>query len=102
MKTCIMFEWDTPKDENRWKGYWDHSQKTLPYIEKKKKEEVIKDYSFWSDNSGHVVFLMFFADENKFAKLWGDEEFQRMASKATSYYDNTRVRIMRPSSTSPS
>ena len=102
METCVMFEWDTPKDEKRWKGYWDHSQKTLPYIEKMKKEEVIKNYSFWSDNTGHVVFLIFFADENKFAKLWGDDEFQKIASAATNFYDNAQIRIMRPSNTSPS
>lgn len=67
-----------------------------------KKNDVIKDYSFWSDNTGHVVFLVFFADENRFAKLWGDEEFQKIASEATNYYDNARIRIMRPSATSPS
>ncbi len=102
METCVMFEWDTPKDEKRWKGYWDHSQKAIPYIEKMKVEKVIKDYGFWSDNSGHVVFLMFFADETKFAKLWGDEKFQRLASAGSNFYDNAHVRIMRPSSTSPS
>ena len=101
METCIMFEWETPKDAKRWEGYWQHSKKTLPFIEKMKKEGVIKHYSFWSDNTGHIVFLIFFDDENKFAKLWGNAEFQKMASSANNYFDNTQIRIMRPSATSP-
>ena len=101
METCVMFEWDTPKDEKRWKGYWDHSQKSLPYMEKMKKEGIIKDYSFWSDNTGHVVFLMFFEDEDKFASFWGDEQYHKLASAAVDYYDNVKVRLMRPSMTDP-
>ncbi|MFW9921650.1 MAG: hypothetical protein ACFFED_18765 [Candidatus Thorarchaeota archaeon] len=67
----MMIEWDTPKDEKRWKEYWDISKKTLPYIEKMKQDEVIKNYSFWYDNTGHVVFLLFFEDEYKFVKTMG-------------------------------
>jgi hypothetical protein len=96
-----MIEWDTPKDAKQWEGYWEYSKKSLPYIEKMKKDGIIKDYSFWSDNTGHVVFLMFFEDENKFAKLWGDDEFQKLASDAPDYYYNAKVRLMRPSTTSP-
>ncbi len=96
METCLMVEWDTPKDDKRWKEYWDHSKKTLPYLERIKKEGILKDYHFWSDNTGHVVFIMFFEDENKFAKLWGDREFQGLASTANRSYDNALVRVMRP------
>jgi hypothetical protein len=96
-----MFEWDTPKDDKRWKDYWEYSTKTIPYFEKLKKEETIKNYSFWSDNTGHVVLLVFFDDEHKFAKAWGDEEFQKLAGTTNRFFDNARVRIMRPSTTSP-
>lgn len=101
METCLMVEWDTPKDDERWKGYWKFSEKSLPYIEKMKKEGTIKHYFFWSDNTGHVVFLIFFEDEHKFAKLWGDDQYQKIASGATNYFDNTRIRLMRPSATTP-
>lgn len=101
METCMMIEWDTPKDDKRWKDYWEQSKKTLPAIEKMNKEGTIKQYSFWSDNTGHVVFLLFFDDEHKFAKLWGDDQFQGFAGEANRYFDNVNVRIMRPSATSP-
>ncbi len=101
METCMMIEWDTPKDDKRWTDYWEQSKKTLPVIEKMNKEGTIKHYSFWSDNTGHVVFLVFFDDEHRFAKLWGDNEFQGLAGEANRYFDNVHIRIMRPSATSP-
>ena len=99
METCMLFEWDTPKDDKRWKDYWEHSKDSLPYFEKKKNEGLIKHYGLWSDNTGHVVFLVFFEDENKFAKVWGDEEFQKLASKSNRTFDNARIRVMRPATT---
>ena len=65
-------------------------------IQKIKKEGVLQDYKFWSDNTGHVVFMLFFKDESKFAKLWGDQEFQSLASTSNRSYDNARIRVMRP------
>ncbi|MFW9956365.1 MAG: hypothetical protein ACFFD3_17615 [Candidatus Thorarchaeota archaeon] len=101
METCLMVEWDNPKDEKRLEGYWKQAEKALPYFEKVKKEGIIKHYSFWSDNTGHTVFLIFFEDENKFAKLWGDKEYHEVARVAAKYFDNTQVRLMRPGTTSP-
>jgi len=100
METCMMIEWDTPKDDKRWKEYWEHSEKTIPYLEKMHKEGAIKQYSFWSDNTGHVVFLIFFDNEQNFAKVWGDEKFQKLASASNRSFDNARVRLMRPAATS--
>ena len=96
METLVMFEWDTPKDDKRWQEYWKQSQVSMPYFEKKQKDGTIKEYSFWSDNTGHVVFLMFFENEGNFAKVWGDEDFQKIASEANRLFDNARIRLMRP------
>ena len=96
METLVIFEWDTPKDDKRWQEYWKHSQVSLPYFEKQQKDGNIKEYSFWSDNTGHVVFLMFFENEENFAKVWGDEDFQKIASESNRLFDNARIRLMRP------
>ena len=100
METLVMLEWDTPKDDKRWEAYWKQSEVIIPYFEGKKKDGIIREYSFWADNTGHVIFLAFFENEDNFAKLWGDADFQKIASDANRLFDNARIRLMRPAATS--
>ena len=96
METLVLFEWDAPKDDKRWQEYGKQSQVSVPYFEKKKEEGIIKEYGFWTDNTGHVVFLILFENEGNFAKIWGDEEFQKIGSVVNRLFDNAGMRLMRP------
>ena len=96
----LFSEWDDAKDEARIRKYAEWSknkEKGMAWWQKKIKEGVVKSVSLWSDNAGHNIVWVEFDSIDKFAKLWGDEEYHKLSMEGLPLVDNYRVRLMRPS-----
>ena len=88
-------------------GEWDMPTSNIePYLKLMKesskafatwvKEGIIKDFSSWTDNTGHYIAIFMFESIEKFAQLWNQEEFHRFLSEGSGLISNMKIRLLRP------
>jgi hypothetical protein len=91
-----MTEFDLPKGRERLEDYWKfQNERMTPLLEKLDKEKLYDGVAF-GDNTGHVVWLVWFEDTEAFSKHWNNQEFQRTMSGFAQMVDNLNYRLGRP------
>ena len=97
MKICSILEWDTPKDTEKIKAYYDYTKKFSLFLDKLDKE-LGSHRSSWADGSGHLVSIVEYPSVEAYAKVLSNEEYHSRVVNFSRLVQNVQMRTYRPSS----
>ena len=106
MSVVLMVEWNTPKEETRYRKYVEYQSwrgglaekyaKYVDFLDKMIQEGKLKQ-STWADGTGHIINWLEFDSIESFAKFWSLDEAHKRGIYRTPLVDKVRIRLLRPS-----
>jgi hypothetical protein len=93
MTVVYMLEWDNAKEEERFRKYMKLGEKAIPFYKKLQEKGQLK-YSYWVDDTEHVIQWMEFEDMDAFGKVWSNKEMRNLSAKMRPLVDNIQYRLL--------
>ncbi len=95
MKIAQIWEYDIPKEGDRFKALNDWGSKTQAYVAEIN-EKYNRTRTSWSQGNNHMILIIEYADAVDYAKFMEDDDAMMWIVDFCRLVDNVKVRTCRP------